>query len=76
MRFLCLIISFSTIFSQSWNNHPELNWQSFETENFIFYFHEETKRSAISTYKKEVESGQFPLKEHYTSIDKSVIKKI
>ena len=36
----------------------------------------ETMRSAISTYKKEVESGQFPLKEHYTSIDKSVIKKI
>ena len=33
-------------------------------------------RSAISTYKKEVESGQFPLKEHYTSIDKSVIKNI
>ena len=36
----------SALIGQSWHNHPELNWQTFETENFIFYFHDETERSA------------------------------
>ena len=36
----------SVVFSQSWHNHPELNWQTFETEHFVFYFHDETERSA------------------------------
>lgn len=28
-------------------NHPELEWQTFETDNFIIHFHQGTKRSAI-----------------------------
>ena len=30
----------------SWNNHPELNWETIETEHFLIHFHMETKRSA------------------------------
>ena len=51
MRFFYLTFILSLIFSQSWNNHPELNWQSFETEHFVFYFHKETKRTAIEASK-------------------------
>jgi Ketopantoate hydroxymethyltransferase len=36
----------------------------------------ETMANAIKQYKKEVESGKFPLKKHYISLDQSVIKKI
>ena len=32
--------------------------------------------NAIGSYKNEVESEKFPSKEHYTSIDKAIIKKI
>ena len=51
MRYFYLTFIFSLMFSQSWDNHPELNWQSFETEHFVFYFHEGTERSAIETSK-------------------------
>ena len=43
------ILSF--IVSQFSDNHPELDWQYFETEHFIFYFHEETERTAIEASK-------------------------
>lgn len=36
----------------------------------------ETMANAIKQYKNEVESGKFPLKKHYISLDQSVIKKI
>ncbi|MFC1548060.1 hypothetical protein ACFL5M_05995 [Candidatus Neomarinimicrobiota bacterium] len=29
-----------------WYNHPELEWQTFETEHFLIHFHEGTERSA------------------------------
>ena len=50
MRIYCFIVSFF-VFCQSMNNHPELDWMSFETEHFIFYFHKETARSAIEASK-------------------------
>ncbi|NOX89506.1 MAG: hypothetical protein GXO77_10800 [Calditrichaeota bacterium] len=28
-------------------NHPELHWQSFETEHFVVHFHQGTKRTAL-----------------------------
>jgi Tol biopolymer transport system component len=28
-------------------NHPELKWQTFETEHFVIHFHQGTKRSAL-----------------------------
>ncbi len=46
INFSILIFHFSIIFSQSWHNHPELNWQTIETEHFIIHFHDETERSA------------------------------
>ena len=39
MKSLTLIILVSFIISQSWDNHVELDWQYFETEHFVFYFH-------------------------------------
>ncbi|MEE9162695.1 MAG: hypothetical protein V3U35_06955, partial [Candidatus Neomarinimicrobiota bacterium] len=29
-----------------WYNHPELDWQTFETDHFLVHFHSETERSA------------------------------
>ena len=46
-----IIIFFSLSFSQTWFNHPELDWKSFETEHFIFYFHKETERTALEASK-------------------------
>ncbi|MCH7939488.1 MAG: hypothetical protein IID13_07060 [Candidatus Marinimicrobia bacterium] len=31
---------------QQWYNHPELDWQTFETEHFLIHFHQGTERSA------------------------------
>ena len=41
-----LSLLFAVLFPQSWYNHPELNWHTFETEHFIFHYHDETERSA------------------------------
>ena len=32
-------------------SHPELNWQSFDTEHFTFHFHQGTKRTAFAAAK-------------------------
>ena len=37
----------SLLFSQTWHNHPELDWFSFETENFVYHYHKETQRTAM-----------------------------
>ena len=47
---LLLIIIFAVIpaFAQFEEyNHPELEWQTFETQNFVIHFHQGTKRSAV-----------------------------
>ncbi len=47
MKFL-LFLLFSILFNQqTWYNHPELNWYTFETEHFVFHYHDETKRTAM-----------------------------
>jgi len=51
MKLFYLLLMSCMMLSQSWNNHPELNWETFETEHFVFYFHEGTKRSAIEASK-------------------------
>ena len=43
--FYFLIFIFNFMFSQSWYNHTELEWQTIETEHFLIHFHEETRRS-------------------------------
>ncbi len=45
MRIFYLILLLSCSLAQSWHNHPELEWQTFETEHFIFHYHNETERS-------------------------------
>ena len=40
------LIFFSLLFCQSWFNHSELNWHTFETDHFIIHYHDETERSA------------------------------
>ncbi len=32
--------------AQVWYNHPELDWQTFETDHFLIHFHQGTERSA------------------------------
>ena len=47
--FYYVIFIFNFMFSQSWYNHTELEWQTIETEHFLIHFHEETKRSGQET---------------------------
>ena len=52
--FLVYILSITSIcFTQydpyNWYNHPELEWQTIETEHFIITYHKETERSARET---------------------------
>jgi len=51
MRYLYLTMLFCLGLSQAWDNHPELDWKSFETDHFVFYFHEGTERSALEASK-------------------------
>ena len=37
------------MFSQSWYNHPELDWHTIETDHFLIHYHEETARSGQET---------------------------
>ena len=44
---LSVIFAFhATLTGQAKYNHPELNWYTFETENFMIHYHEETEISA------------------------------
>ena len=40
------IFLFNVVMSQGWYNHPELDWNTIETEHFLIHYHKETKRSA------------------------------
>ena len=40
------LIFLSILSTQSWFNHSELNWHTFETAHFIIHHHNETERSA------------------------------
>ena len=46
INFILAICFFSGLLGQSLYNHPELNWHSFETEHFVFHYHDETENSA------------------------------
>ena len=46
MKFIILlIISFNFLQTQTWYNHPELNWKTFETEHFTFYYHDGAEKT-------------------------------
>ena len=44
--FILLSFSISQVDYLNWYNHPELEWKTIETENFIIHFHNGTERSA------------------------------
>ena len=44
--YIFFIVTISGLVGQSLYNHPELKWHSFETEHFVFHFHDETENSA------------------------------
>ena len=50
MKKVCLLLLVSLMFSQvdylNWYNHPELSWETIETEHFLIHFHNGTERSA------------------------------
>jgi len=54
----------SNIFSQSWYNHPELVWKTYETEHFIFHYHEGTERT-VSEAVIVAENVYKPITDYY-----------
>ena len=45
MNYYLIVILLNFMIAQSWHNHPELDWETIETEHFLIHFHEETRRS-------------------------------
>ena len=64
MRFYISILLVSVIFSQSWYNHPELIWKTYETEHFIFHYHEGTEKT-VSEAAMVAESIYAPITDYY-----------
>ena len=46
MKIIFLLYFLSLSFSQSWFNHPELEWKTLESEHFKVHFHNGTERTA------------------------------
>ncbi|MFZ0390201.1 MAG: BamA/TamA family outer membrane protein, partial [Calditrichia bacterium] len=49
------------------NNHPELHWQSFETEHFIIHYHQGTERTAheVANIAEEIYPGVTDLYQYW-----------
>ena len=65
--FLIFIILIINLFSQdykTWHNHPELEWYTFETDHFIFNYHDGTKRTAMEA-ALVAERVYYPITELY-----------
>lgn len=61
---LIIVLSFANLHSQSLYNHPELEWHSFETDHFIFHFHDGTENSAREA-ASVAEHIYHPITEYY-----------
>jgi hypothetical protein len=59
-----IIILINVILTQTWHNHPELKWKNFETEHFIFYYHEGTERT-VSEAAYVAEKIYKPITDYY-----------
>jgi len=70
MRYFLYIFLVSGIFSQSWYNHPELIWKTYETEHFIFHYHEGTENT-VSEAAIVAESIYKPITDYYDFIPKT-----
>ena len=46
MRYFLCFYAFSIVMSQVQYNHPELDWQTIETDNFRIHFYSQTETSA------------------------------
>ena len=44
--FILIITCYTHLFSNVDYNHPEFNWQTFETDHFKIHFHDETEYTA------------------------------
>ena len=64
MRFVYYILFLNFIFAQSWYNHPELNWKTFETDNFIFHYHEGAEKT-VSEAAFVAEKIYKPITDYY-----------
>ena len=64
MRIFYPLLLLSCSLAQSWHNHPELEWQTFETEHFIFHYHNETERSCREA-ATVAENIYFPITQFY-----------
>jgi Tol biopolymer transport system component len=49
--FTILLLLTESAYSQFEWSHPELDWESFETEHFVIHFHQGTKRTAFISAK-------------------------
>ncbi len=58
------ILFFNFIVSQTWYNHSELNWKTFETDHFIFHYHEGTE-STVSEAAYVAEKIYEPITSYY-----------
>ena len=45
-RIFIYIILAHFIYAQEYYNHPEINWRTFETDNFQIHFYESTEGTA------------------------------
>ncbi|MCH7859893.1 MAG: PD40 domain-containing protein, partial [Candidatus Marinimicrobia bacterium] len=45
-RVVAITALMGVLWGQGWYNHPELEWETFETEHFLIHFHQGTERSA------------------------------
>jgi Tol biopolymer transport system component len=48
---LSIFFIYTPLFAQFESSHPELEWQTFDTEHFQFHFHQGTKRTAFTAAK-------------------------
>ena len=64
MTYFLYIFLVSSIFSQSWYNHPELIWKTYETEHFIFHYHEGTENT-VSEAAIVAENIYKPITDYY-----------
>ncbi len=51
-------------YAQSWYNHPELVWKTFETEHFIFHYHEGTEKT-VNEAAHVAEAIYAPITDYY-----------
>ena len=47
MKKTTILLLLTFIFSESWENHPEINWLTIESDHFLVHYYKETERTAF-----------------------------